>query len=392
MSLKLINLNEDLNRLLNEGYGIKISAGHLLLNHIPYVNTSKEIKYGTLVSTLNLAGNKVQKPDTHVAYFMGDTPCNKDGTPLSAIINSSSVQQLTKDIKIDHMFSSKPRTGYSNYYEKMTTYVNIISTPAKSIDKSITEKTFEPIEIENNETSFNYIDTNSSRANIQNISQKLSELKIGIIGLGGTGSYILDLISKTPVKEIHLFDGDMFYTHNAFRAPGAPTIETLQETFKKTDYFKGLYSNMHKNIISHNEYINESNFQDLVRMDFIFMCFESDQLKESLIDYLRNLNTPFIDVGMGIQKIDEELIGIIRVTSVTDKKFDHAKKRISLGPVTKNDEYSKNIQIAELNAFNAALAVIKWKKLFGFYQDLEKENHITYSINVNLLTSDEIET
>jgi hypothetical protein len=37
-------------------------------------------------------------------------------------------------------------------------------------------------------------------------------------GLGGTGSYILDLVSKTPVNEILLFDSDDFLQHNAFRS------------------------------------------------------------------------------------------------------------------------------------------------------------------------------
>ena len=56
------------------------------------------------------------------------------------------------------------------------------------------------------------------------------------------------------------------------------------------------------------------------------------------------------------------------------------------------NEYNTNIQIADLNALNATLAVIKWKKLFGFYQDFEQEHHSTYSINVNMLLSEDRET
>ena len=44
------------------------------------------------------------------------------------------------------------------------------------------------------------------------------------------------------------------------------------------------------------------------------------------------------------------------------------------------NEYDKNIQIADLNALNAALAVIKWKKLLGFYIDQEHELYSTYTI------------
>ena len=54
-----------------------------------------------------------------------------------------------------------------------------------------------------------------------------------------------------------------------------------------------------------------------------------------------------------------------------------------------NDDYDSNIQVADLNALNAALAVIKWKKLCGFYLDFVKEHHSTYSIDCNMLVNDD---
>lgn len=69
---------------------------------------------------------------------------------------------------------------------------------------------------------------------------------MAIIGLGGTGGYVLDQVAKTPVREIHLFDGDTFDMHNAFRAPGAATESDFGKP--KVEYFKAMYSNMHKSI------------------------------------------------------------------------------------------------------------------------------------------------
>ncbi len=54
------------------------------------------------------------------------------------------------------------------------------------------------------------------------------------------------------------------------------------------------------------------------------------------------------------------------------------------------DEYSRNIQIADLNALNAALAVIKWKKFCGFYRDLACERFTTYAIDGNKLINEDI--
>jgi hypothetical protein len=51
--------------------------------------------------------------------------------------------------------------------------------------------------------------------------------------------------------------------------------------------------------------------------------------------------------------------------------------------------YERNIQIAELNALCAVIAIIKWKKYCGFYQDLEGEHDSTYSTNIHLLTGED---
>ena len=75
------------------------------------------------------------KPETHVAYFQGEIPCNKNGQPIQGILNSTKKRALTSTIHVDHLFSSKPRGGYPDYYEKIKTYVTIISSPAESVDK-----------------------------------------------------------------------------------------------------------------------------------------------------------------------------------------------------------------------------------------------------------------
>jgi len=98
-------------------------------------------------------------------------------------------------------------------------------------------QTFRVIESKPEESVFNYIDTNSSRAEVEAISDKLKGRKIGIMGLGGTGSYVLDLVAKTPADEIHLFDGDEFAQHNAFRAPGAPSVDQLRTPPPKVSLF-----------------------------------------------------------------------------------------------------------------------------------------------------------
>ena len=49
----------------------------------------------------------------------------------------------------------------------------------------------------------------------------------------------------------------------------------------------------------------------------------------------------------------------------------------------------RQFQIADLNALNAALAVIKWKKLCGFYQDFDEELHSVFTLDGNMLTNED---
>ena len=390
MSHKLINHSPDLTKLCNEGYELEIRGGHLLVQHVPYVNARREIKYGTLVSSLTLASERTARPNDHVIRFIGEHPCNCDGTIISAIRLGSGNENLdaARGIIVNHSFSNKPPCGYYNdYYEKVTSYIRVISCQAEAIDPTVTAKTNRVIESTDEESVFNYLDTNSTHAEIVNISAKLEKQKVAIIGLGGTGSYVLDFVAKTPVKEIHLFDKDVFLQHNAFRSPGAASVEQLASQPKKVKYLHEIYSKMRKFIFVHEHHVDASNLDQLAGVSFVFICIDNSPAKKAILEKLIGAGIPFVDVGIGVQTLDGALSGSVRVTTGTPAKNDHIKDRI---PFAENgeDAYAQNIQIAELNALNAALAVIKWKKLLGFYHDLEKEANSVYEINVNRLMND----
>ncbi|SCM82320.1 UBA/THIF-type NAD/FAD binding fold protein [uncultured Sporomusa sp.] len=392
MSHRLINHSVDLKKLRDDGYDISVILGHLVLDNVPYVNAQKEILRGKLVSTLMLNNDVTIKPETHVVHFAGQCPCDLNGNPLHKVVLNSNRREFGPNLWIDYDFSSKPLIGYyENYYEKMSTYAQILSCHAQAIDPNVTARIFPVIETQEDEAVFNYIDTASSRAGISAITNKLQLGKIAIIGLGGTGSYVLDLVAKTPVKEIHLFDGDTFLQHNAFRSPGAPSRNLLNEKLSKPIYFGRIYSNMHRGIISHEAYIDETNVNQLHDMDFVFLCLDRGDVKKLIVETLQHYSIPFIEVGLGVYQTDDALGGIVRVTSSTPDHCDQilANNRIPFSSGNGNNEYDRNIQIADLNALNASLAVIKWKKLFGFYSDIDREHFCTYTIDGNILTNED---
>lgn len=391
MSQQPINHSPDLSRLRDEGYSVGIRAGHLVVYQVPYLNSRRELCYGALVSELSLAGEKTTKPGTHVVHFAGEHPCGCDGQPLRKIAHQSQRKDLGENLVVEHSFSSKPTTGhYDDYYHKMTTYFALVSGPAKAeFPEQCGTRVTTVSHVAHEEDVFEYLDTASSRAGINRVANKLRKAKVAVVGLGGTGSYVLDLVAKTPVEEVHLYDGDAFLQHNAFRSPGAASVGQLRETPSKVDYFANEYSKMHKGITPHAEYVDETNVQELESMDFVFVCLDKPAPRRLIATRLLDCGVPFIDVGMGVVAESDCLLGIVRVTACSAEKSDHAAVRLPLSGDDDDGAYSENIQIADLNALNAALAVIKWKKMCGFYLDIDKEHHSTYTIDGNLIINEE---
>lgn len=392
MSLARINLNPDLKRLKDEGYELTLSAHGFLVLATPYVTSGGVIAYGHIVSDISFTGDVANAISTHQVWFSGEYPCHKDGTPIEGIRHSSETRELYPGMVINHYFSNKPKDRtYNGFHEKMTRYAEIISNEATAIDSHVLAKTFKPVVTAEADTPFIYEDSASSRAGITSLALKCAQRKVAIIGLGGTGSYVLDLIAKTHVKEIHLFDGDIFYDHNAFRAPGAASLDDLMAKPTKVAYFASKYGSMRRGIFAHEIFISEDSVSMLSGFDCVFLCVDKPFVRRIVFQYLTAQSIPFIDSGMDIQYVSEtdNLFGACRVTTCKPEKHDHFPKYVSLDDAEGAGVYSSNIQIADLNALNACFAVMRWKKLCGFYQDYKEEHQSVYTINTHHLSKDE---
>jgi hypothetical protein len=95
-------------------------------------------------------------------------------------------------------------------------------------------------------------------------------------------------------------------------------------------------------------------------MSFVFICIDKGTSKRLIVERVQEWGIPFIDVGMGIQLGENNTLGgIITVTTCAASKRDHVRSRTAFSDGEAVNEYSQNVQISELNALNAALAVIK---------------------------------
>lgn len=385
MSSTPINLSPHLIQLRDEGFEVEVVAGHVVIRNVPFVNAQKQIRRGHIIAPFSDATGV---PPDHTIMFSGEYPCDENGKEL-AHIHDKNARQITPDLAVTCGFSSKPPQADKNYYDKVTRYVALISGHAQAIDPGADARTWRVVENTDPKSPFVYCDSASSKAGITMATRKLELKKIGIIGAGGTGSYTLDGVAKTPVEQIHLFDGDKVGQHNAFRMPGAASIEELKQQPYKVVYLKAKYSLMHKGIVAHPYAITAENVEELRDMDFTFICADAGSAKAVIIEKLTEWNIPFIDAGMGLQLVDDTLIGTLTVTTSTEAKRDHVKARVPTKGDGNENIYAKNIQIADLNMFSAGLALLRWKRLYGFYADYSREHFTAYTIDGNSLVSED---
>ena len=382
MSPELISRRADLQRLVEEGYELEVRSGYLVLHRVPYVTSERTVKYGQLVCPITETG----PPPDHTMSFAGEYPCDDAGAPIEALRHSSNRQELAEGLWVDHYFSARPVAGtYENYHHKMTHYAQVIGRCARRIDPGAVSRAGKLVLSEDPNDPFVFMETASSRAGITRLNERLSGDRIGIVGLGGTGSYILDYVSKTRVAEIHLFDGDQFAQHNAFRAPGPTTTEELEKKPSKAQLYSERYAKMRSGVVPHEIDVEAHNVDALGQLDFVFVAVDDNKTRGWLLPALDGMGIPFVDVGMGIEKTDEKLLGIVR-TSFCETLRSSAAPRGAAG-LRDIVEYERNVQIVELNALNAALAVIRWKKHRGFYVDLGREGRSTYTIDGNQMSN-----
>ena len=227
-------------------------------------------------------------------------------------------------------------------------------------------------------------DTASARQNTVDLASKLLDERVAIVGVGGTGSYVLDFVSKTWVQTIHLFDGDDFLQHNAFRSPGACGVDDLQDLVPKAVFQARRYSRMHLGVEAHPVDVDETNVARLGDYDTVFLCVDGGPMKAKVLETCISKNVLLIDCGMGVMRAEGglgALFATMRVTTCSHDEHEHA--RFDMAGTDGPDEYERNAQMAELNALNAALAVIKWKKARGIYNDLGNELECAYVLDGN---------
>ena len=380
----LVSHNEDIRWLMENGYAVGFdSTNHLVVRDIPYLDSEGKLKVGAFVTKLEFIDQQRVKQQDHQTFFAGSVPHELDGKPVPNLGGGTCTVELSKanaDIVVERSFSNKPRkTGaYRDFFDKIESYANQICEPAREKygAKWLTfnvRKDAIP-----SDSVFKIHDTLSSLAEIGDLSAKFKNDIIAIIGLGGTGSYLLDFMVKTPVKEIRAFDFDSFHVHNAIRSPGRLDLDA-EFGQPKVDIYRLRYDSFRHGLTIAQKYVDSSCSAEFEGVTFAFVCVDKGESRNGIFDLLLEKRIPFIDVGIGLKRKDGPLKGTVRTTYYSAEDGPKVRDKGYAELVTTPDDlYRTNIQTAELNALNAAFAVIRFKQLRGFYLEEIPFHHAVF--------------
>ncbi len=128
----------------------------------------------------------------------------------------------------------------------------------------------------------------------------LSQIKIGVIGLGGGGSHIVQQLAHLGVKNYVLFDYDIVDETNLNRLIGASLLDIKTKT-KKTVVASRIINQLHldaKINAIEDDWLNDP--ESLQECDIVFGCVDSYLARRDIESECRRYLIPYIDIGMDV--------------------------------------------------------------------------------------------
>jgi hypothetical protein len=367
---ELVSHNPFIGELQKQGYLIDFINGYFVIYGLPVLNKDGGLEHGDWVSEVNLTDEgMLDPPKSHQASFRGSVPHDGKGRQLrmGAV---ATVVHVADGFDTNVTFSYKLKNGdamrdYRSFEEKVLTYLETITAPAMAKYSDATPLRALEKMANAQGSPLRFPDTLSAKYNMNDISDRLRGKKLAIIGLGGTGAYILDFVTKTHLERISLYDDDTVYVDTIFRYPG---FIPRAITKKKVEALAQQYAHWHSGIDAVPERITDQNIERLSGYDFVFVSIDDGEARRFIVDWLTAKCIPFVDCGIGLTRVLGGLNGSARITGTDRAVFKKTAGTVHLPTSNaKEDEYRKQAQIAELNAFSAALAVIRFKQHFNLY-------------------------
>ena len=294
---------------------------------------------------------------------------HRDGNPIGNLVGGD--RKTWSNISI--------RKGAKGSYEPDETAHDLLHRYAKQVVGAVAAAGHSEVVSLALPDPFHIPNTFEERAAIAPVQDQIRGDRIAIIGLGGTGAFLFDLIAKTPVSEIHLLDPDIVESHTFKRAPAAPTageIEMVETgSLLKVDYYRSKYQAFREGVHVHPVRVDSEDmlveFVAEHSIDFVFICIdqltEGDSARQDVVyQAVSASGVPFIDSGVSITVEDCSVRGSV-TTSYYAAGSDAWKDAIPNGRLHGDAPGYSNVQLPEVNAAGAVFAVMEWRRRTGQY-------------------------
>lgn len=149
------------------------------------------------------------------------------------------------------------------------------------------------------------------------------------------------------------------------------------------------YDNFRTGLTIQHKLIDATCADDLHGVTFAFVSVDKGSARAGIFELLIALGIPFIDVGMGLDRRRGPLNGMLRTTYYPPERARELRDQGLAELFDRPDDiYRSNIQIGELNAMNACLAIIRFKQLRGFYFEERPYYHLLFGLGDLSLVGD----
>ena len=140
--------------------------------------------------------------------------------------------------------------------------------------------------------------------------RRLRGLRVGVIGLGGTGSQVAQQLAHLGCSEVVVGDGDRIESTNLHRLAGSAWWDPHFRR-KKTSNVRRLFTrvNPHSRVIATGSLRTSKTLGYLKQMDLIIGCVDNDGARLILSELAAAYLIPYLDVAVGIERGDETWIG-----------------------------------------------------------------------------------
>ena len=316
------------------------------------------------------AGLEWQGGNVHVADIRGLTNgkvYDRLGSEIGNVVRQGTEDSCTISIKRDE-------GEYQDAWEALKTYIQQIYGGFRASDNSGTHEVERPYTFP--------ISGEKSRDEVQWLDLVRGE-KVAIVGLGGVGAWIADLLTKADVAEVHGWDADSIEDKNIIRMPGAVCPDWIGKP--KAEWLEQTYRQVHRRVFGHSEYVTENNTDELCsNITFGFVTVDNDKSRETVCAAFSESGIPFIDVGISLGRCAGQVSASIRVTTAWPHD-DAWRKAIPKVDDAGQETYGK-LELPDVASVAAGLAVQSWRKVRGQLAQRQASECMVYRAETDTIT------